>query len=304
MSVRRGLSLCALLLAVLGASALMWLQARDARASFRQERPGDTTLALQPPATDRIWNIKLFLEDCPANDPAYATIRADFQLRRNGVIVGDVPCAPPISRLAIARYTDELIVLQGLRTIYHMDQGQSGHLPWTPGTLYAWMRSKIGGIDIRTDVASSFCCETFAGRLAIVVSAQDDFNRDFDRTWKGISDNIALYAHETRHVDGFGHTSGCGVANGCDPTFDAANLSPFGIQYWLTRSYLNGAINVGFACAPPAEVIDIAQWHQATADGYRTRFDQAKPPALVMPAQPGGVCSARAILPMIARTSQ
>ena len=57
--------------------------------------------------------------------------------------------------MALSQYTDELIVLQGLRTIYYMDLGRSGHLPWTAGTLYGWMKSKIGGINIRTDSTAS-----------------------------------------------------------------------------------------------------------------------------------------------------
>lgn len=295
MSVRSHLLLAAL--AVLAAAA----------AVIALDRPGVsagdtevTSAALDPPASQRIWNIKLFLEQCPQSDSAYATIRADFQIRRNGVLLGDVPCSPQISQLPVAQYNDELIVLQGLRTAYHMDFGQSGYLPWTSGTLYAWLRTKVGGFDVRTDTPVSYCCTVLGGKPTVVIAAQDDFNRDFDRTWKGISDNIALYAHEARHMDGFPHSSGCGIPNGCDPTFDAANLSSFGLQYWLSRSFLNGAINVGFACAPPAEVVDIAQWHLSAANGYRTRFDQAKPATVLMPSQPGGDCLARAVLPMLA----
>ena len=35
-----------------------------------------------------IANIAAFLDQCPTNDPAYAQIRTDFELRREGVPVG------------------------------------------------------------------------------------------------------------------------------------------------------------------------------------------------------------------------
>ncbi len=229
-----------------------------------------------------------FLDTCPNADPAYAQIRSDFKLRREGVLVGDVPCSGPISSLPLSQYTDELIVLQGLRTIYYMDRGRSGHLPWTSGTLYDWMVSKIDGIDIRA--GGSYCCEDFGGETYIVVGQQDDFNRDFDRTWRGISGNIGLYVHETRHVDGFPHVSGCGIANGCDQTYDESNLSPYGIQWWLNANWLSGYIHVGFSCLDPSEVLETANWHLGAANSSRDRFVDTKPPLLTMPAQPGGPC--------------
>ena len=59
----------------------------------------------------------------PTSDPAYSQIRNDFIIRREGVVVTDVPCQEPISQIPIAQYTDELIVLQALRTIYYIDKG-------------------------------------------------------------------------------------------------------------------------------------------------------------------------------------
>ncbi len=111
--------------------------------------------------TASIGHIKEFLNTCPQNDPAYNQIRNDFIIRRNGVVVGDIPCTEPTSSLNIAQYSDELIVLQGLRAIYYMDYGQAGHLPWTTGTLYQWMKSKIGGINIDDFAGSSWCCQNF-----------------------------------------------------------------------------------------------------------------------------------------------
>jgi hypothetical protein len=229
-----------------------------------------------------------FLDTCPTGDPAYSQIRNDFKLRREGALVGDVPCSGPISSLPVSQYTDELIVLQGLRTIYYMDRGRSGHLPWTSGTLYDWMVSKIGGINISS--GGSYCCQEIDGETYIVIGQQDDFNRDFDRTWRGISGNIGLYAHETRHVDGFPHVSGCGIPNGCDQTYDETNLSPYGIQWWLNANWLSGNLRVGFSCLDPSEVLDTANWHLSAANSFRDRFVDTKPPELTMPQQPGGPC--------------
>jgi hypothetical protein len=95
-----------------------------------------TFFLVASPAGGKICNIKSFLEKCPTLDPMYSQIRKDFVIRREGVVVGDVTCVGPISQLPIAQYTDELIVLQTLRTIYYLDKGRHGHLPWTSGTLY------------------------------------------------------------------------------------------------------------------------------------------------------------------------
>jgi hypothetical protein len=238
-----------------------------------------------------ITNIGNFLNHCPTLDPIYGQIRDDFEIRRNGVVVGAIACSEPVSALSADQYTDELILVQGLRTIYYMDLGLSGHLPWTPGTLYAWMRSKIGGVDIR-DGSGSFCCESFGGRLFIAVGAQNDFNRLFDKSWRGISGNIDLYAHETRHVDGFPHVSCCGIANGCDQSFDLANLSPYGIQWFLNKAWLDGDINVGFACLPAAEFQETVNWHlDAVNSQFASRFCTNAPAVVPTPANPGGGCA-------------
>lgn len=238
-------------------------------------------------AVGAITDIGVFLDTCPTNDPVYAQLRSDFELRRNGVVVGAVACSEPVSAIPTAQYTDELIVLQGLRVIYYMDLGSTGHLPWTPGTLYQWMRSKIGGIEIRDGIAGGFCCETYNGRLFIVAGAQNDFNRDFDKTWQGISGNIAFYAHEARHVDGYPHVSCCGITGGCDQEYDEANLGAYGIQHFLNRQWLHGDINVGFACLPAQEFEETVNWHLGSLDG--SRFC-TKPAQVARPPQPGGVC--------------
>jgi hypothetical protein len=245
-------------------------------------------------ACAQIDNIYRFLEKCPADDPATAQILTDFKIRSDGVVVTQFPCTDPISSMSASNYTDPLIVLQGLRVIYYMDRGMSGHLPWTPGTLYDWMKSQIKGIHVRSDTGGSYCCETFSDGLYMVVAAQNDFNRDFDRTWPGISGNIGLYAHEARHVAGYGHSSCCGIPGGCDDTFDTNNLSAYAVQWWLNKDWLYGDINVGFSCADSSTTLDAANWHLGSCNSaYRDRFCTNQPPLLSMPANPGGSCPVR-----------
>ncbi len=242
-----------------------------------------------PRSVGAITDIGTFLDQCPTQDPVYPQLRSDFELLRNGVPVGAIPCSEPVSAMPVAQYSDELIVVQSLRAAYYMDIGRSGHLPWTPGTFYAWMRGKIGGIDI-VDGGGDSCCHTVGGRRFMTLRAEDDFNRDFDKTWAGISGNIALFGHETRHADGFPHVSCCGIAGGCDQTFDLANLSPYGIQWFLSDAWLTGDINVGFACLPAGQFQDTVGFLRSALGQFSSRFCSNSPPADANPAQPGGPC--------------
>ena len=242
--------------------------------------------------TASIGNIKEFLNTCPKNDPVYNQIKNDFTIRRNGVVVpfDGIACTEPTSSMNIAQYTDELIVLQGLRTSYYMDYGQSGHLPWTPGTLYQWMKSKIKGFNIDDAATNNSCCETFPDGVYVTLTKSDDFNRDFDRAWKGIEGNIGLYAHEVRHLDNFPHVNCNGNLN--DLNYNPAALTTFGTQWWLEKSWLNGDINVGYSCLSSSERQEITDWALSSLNVFRNRFCNTKPPLVPMPANPGGPCQA------------
>jgi hypothetical protein len=129
------------------------------------------------------------------------------------------------------------------------------------------------------------------GKTFFTLKAQDDFNRDFDRGWKGISGNIDLYAHELRHLDGFPHVSCCGIDGGCDQTYDESNLSPYGIQRWLNAHWVTGEIYVGFSCLDPTQVADIMNWHLSACNStFGSRFCDNRPPILDPPPTPGGAC--------------
>lgn len=242
-------------------------------------------------ASAGIRNIGIFLQQCPDRDPAYLLVKQDFEIRRDGNLALEPVCTEPISAIPTAQYTDELIVSQGLRVMYYMDRGQSGHLPWTGGTLYDWMRSKVGGINIVTGLSGGNCCTVIGGRRFINMGSQNDFNRDFDRSLSGIAGNIDFYAHEARHVDGFPHSSCCGIPGGCDDTFDPANLSAYGVQWWLNSLWLAGTINVGYECLSANEVSQTTDWFQSGLNSqFRTRFCTNLPPLVSAPAVPGGPC--------------
>lgn len=256
--------------------------------AFSQEAPIVAPISSTGP---RISNIDIFLEQCPNRDPAYAEISRDFEIRRNDLPTPEPACTEPISAIPIAQYTDELIVRQGLRVMYYMDRGQSGHLPWTSGTLYDWAKSKIQGIDIVDGVVGGYCCTTIASKRYIVIGNQNDANRGFDRVWSGISGNIDFYAHEVRHVDGYPHSSCCGIANGCDNSFDPANLSTYGVQWWLNKLWLDGTINVGYGCEPSASTIGFVSNLNSQ---FRSRFCTNPPPTVTAPAVPFAACPPQA----------
>jgi len=225
------------------------------------------------------------------NDPAIHQILRDFKIRTNGIIITNFPCQEPISSMAESNMTVGLYVLQALRTMYYMDRGMAGHLPWTPGALYDWMKLQIKGVDVRSDSGVNYCCETYPDGKYIVTPIDGVAVSYLVTNWNVIAGKIAVFGHEARHVVGFSHSSCCGIANGCDNVFDTNNLSPYGIQWWLFKAWLLGEINVGLACGTPAQVQDFTNGTlNFCNNGYRPRFCTNPPPLLSAPADPGGPC--------------
>ena len=256
--------------------------------------PAITAMFWQCPAW--AFDIGPLLESCPQHDPAYTQIRNDFEIRRNGVPVLDIPCTEPVSAIPVSQYTDELIAVQALRAVLYMDLGTP--LPWAPDMrLYDWMKSKQAGINIVDGASVSSCCGTIDGKLFFTWAAQDDFNRDFDRGWRGIAGDIDLFAHELRHRDGFPHVRCCTAQdpansnNACDQTYDESNLGPYGVQWWLNYHWLTGDFYTGFSCMDQTSVSEIANWHYAAVQpGPTSKFCTGGPPSVTLPAHPGGQC--------------
>ena len=266
--------LCSLVLLVAAAAALPALGAEP----------------LAPLAPLPIQNIDQFLDRCPQTDVAWAQITSDFQVRRNGAIVALPSCTGSVAALPAAQYTDELIVLQGLRTTFHLSDATAGTLPWTSVNLYNWLAAKIDGFNIDDAATVNQCCDFIDGKLFVKLVPKDDFNRSFSKKWEGISANVGLYFHEARHMDTWIHTSCCGIDGGCDQSYTTNALSPYGIQWWLEEAWLRGTMNAGIACLNATRTQEIRDWHVFNLGSTRTRFCTSLPPVVGAPAQPGGAC--------------
>lgn len=274
-------------------------------------------VGLTKPARAYICDNAQFFEQCPTADPIFATIVSDFKIRKDGVLINAaaLTCTPPISTMPISAYTDELVLLQALRAIYYMDLGRSNHLPWTSKTLYGWLKEKVGGFEISTTATNDFWGGQMflsAGDTAnyFVIRAKSDSTREFQRKWAGpagISTMISLMMHERRHGDGaaFNHLRCCPAQdpanpnNACDQTYEeTANLSPYGIQYWLEKNWISGYINVGVGCMTPTDQADAINWMRQDGNAHvnaPSNFCTNTPPVLTNTNNPPGGCTCTGI---------
>lgn len=241
-----------------------------------------------------LTDVDAFLDRCPTADPVFGKLLADFTITKDGLPVTFPPgaCTEPVSAMPIAQYSDELSLLQALRAVYYMDKDRCGHLPWTSLSLYEWLKSKVGGFDINSSVTMDQCCGVRPdGSSFVWLRKNDASNREYHRTWEGAAAWIALLMHEARHRDGFPHVSCCpSGANACDQTYDETNLSPYGIQYWLERAWLSGAIHTGYTCLAPVRTLVIKNSLRGAATDGPTRFCTNAPPLLTDVNNPPPAC--------------
>ena len=271
-------------------------------------------LGLANPARAYICDNAQFFEQCPTADPAFSKFITDFKIRKNGVLINPatLTCNAPVSAIPIAQWTDELVLLQSLRAIYYMDLGRSGHLPWTPGTLYDWLKAGVGGIDISSTITNDqFVGPLFASQGDTAnyfqMRSKNDSTRTFQKKWEGIALLVSLIAHERRHGDGaaFNHLTCCpaqvaGQPNTCDQTYEeTANISPYGIQYWLEKNWISGFINVGVGCMLPVdktEAINLMRSEvNARVNPASSNFCTNTPPVLTNTNNPPGGCTCTGI---------
>jgi hypothetical protein len=266
-----------------------------------------------------IKNIATFLQTCPSNDPAFATIFHDFSVSYDSTPLTqsqlshdlNIVCASisnPGAPAPTLTQQAEYVVSQVFRTMYYMDnQGtQECPYPWTGGTsLYNWEKAMVAGVDIRDDSAYSDCCEVSNGKYLFGLREPAANQYPGDYTWIGIANQMALYVHEARHspnnlpppntLNAFLHSTCCpeqgnAVTASCDNTYNESDLTPYGLQYWLFRGWLNGTVNVGYACMTPADVQSVSQFFQVAANEYIGRFCTNPPATVPIPATPGGPC--------------
>lgn len=244
-----------------------------------------------------IDNIVVFLTTCPNNDPVYEKMRGDFIIRRNGVPVDSIHCSEPFNEMPLGLYTDELIVLQALRVIHYMDPEISDYLPWTSMSLYDWVNSNIGGINIKDGLYGGYCCEIYDDQKYIVIGDGAEELLDYYRKdWHGMSSMVTFIAHEVRHADdGPGHVTGCaawpdGTIYGCDAEYNLDNLGSYGLMYWLEHAWLTGYLNIGIGCADENTAKYLIDGHLLSVNGLSENF-VIQPPLVSKPNPPyGGPC--------------
>jgi len=243
------------------------------------------TVGAQSNETCYIPNIDVFLEQCPTTDPAFEQIISDFRILKDSVDIdlSAISCTAPISEMPNDQITQELELVQILRILFYLDKKQFGHLPWTSLTLYDWLDSKVDGFNFDSNAAGSSCCRTGPEGDGKYVSLAVRNKRTQDIQ----APNILLFAgellHEARHVDGFGHLSGCCIKQGrsCDPDYDESNLGAYGVQYWFARALVDGTLNTGYSCWSTNRANEFVSSLRTRANNIATlTFCAAPPPVL------------------------
>ncbi len=224
--------------------------------------------------TAHITNFNEFIKECPMDDPNINQILLDFQFRIDGNVVNTFPCSGSYYPMTEAQFTDQVKWLQTLRYLFYLDYGQANHLPWTNLRIYDWVKSKIGGINIQTGLSGGFCCSNFNNKPFINLGMLKNSGNwaqipDLYNAWS--MNNVVLLLHETRHVDGYLHSTSCCVAgsNRCDSEYDINNLSAYGMHIWWLRAVLNRQFDFGFDCLPTG-------FKNPVVDGTWTQMDNQK----------------------------
>src|SRR5438132_14434456 len=133
----------------------------SARAREGWQASAGPVLAVQTGIDD----IRSFLQRCPANDPAYATIRQNIELRLDGNVITDpVTCSEPVSPFPITGLNSTALnTLQAFRVAYSMNAATERFLPWTSKGIYTWMIGNIAGVNFRTAPGPLYCWDIIDG---------------------------------------------------------------------------------------------------------------------------------------------
>lgn len=229
--------------------------------------------------TPRIVNFDDFIKECPNKDPNIATIYADFEFRENGVLVNNFPCENPYYPRSKADYFDQIRWLQTLRILYYMDYGtQVSQQPWTSLRIYDWVKSKIQGINIVTGLSGGNCCTIINGKRFINVGMLKNNTTGNNAEVQNLyfawaMNNFVLLLHESRHVDGFGHTGCCLYGPGnCDNEYNTGNLSSYGMHIWWQESVLLKRFDFGFDCMPADFVQNVIDVTWGTMNNQKNNF--------------------------------
>jgi hypothetical protein len=247
----------------------------------------------------QICNLEQFLDTCPTSDPAYATIKKDFVIRKDDVLASEPTCQEPVSQMPRDQVSDELLVAIALRTIFYLRS--SARLPWTSKTFYHWLHEKVTGINI-TSTGGDACCGPIDGDgrnyfyIRSYVTSGGPLTKDTWRSPAGVLARIALIAHERRHADGkeYNHVSCCHCCTdnteACDQEYKESNLSPYAIQYWLGKRIVDGTIYTGYSCSAPSVAESFKQNVRNFANADISHFCTKAPHELDDANNPAGPC--------------
>ena len=273
------------------------LTVNDGKVSSSPATVTITAAATAPAVRTGIRNIYTFIHGCATSDPVYATIRNDFKILNGGqIFTGTIACSEPYTAMPGEQMTEELLTVQTLWLVYYMSIGTEGRLPWTPLSLYDWMKSQIAGVSIVDQPGNSSCCLVLNGAKYMTVSRKPTSTLGFYRDWTSLIGWAALFAHETRHAAGYPHVTGCPAwpqptdPLGCDPSYDESNLGAYGIQRWLFAHWATGELNIGIACGTPSDAMRDAQTMERGANNYVNLFVTNSPGYMTAPTPYGGIC--------------
>lgn len=248
-----------------------------------------------------IRDMDAFFDRCPENDPIYARVGRDFEVRRNGEVVTDpIVCSEPASEMPRNEFLETTYPLQSFqafRLAYHMNDGTEGRLPWTDKGLYDWLASNVAGINYKTVPGGGYCCDVIDGKLYIsrpLTLSTDGETRPLIFPFIGyaVPGTLAFLVHEARHADDDdpGHVSGCLDPRrpACDAAYDLTNLGGYGVHYWMHAGWATGYLNVGIGCSERAgQYVEQAAW----GANVLVKHFVTNPPPEVVPQPPyGGPC--------------
>lgn len=177
--------------------------------------------------TPDIETISEFFNRCPTHEEV-AQVNTDLEI----TIEYD-----PTAGVDVCHANDGSADLSALQkriyqTVYVMKLLKfSRPLPWTDLQLYDWLTTTIEGIRfVRGGI--SRCCEP---ENIVVIAVDGDSMLLLTDKWvmdgsiHGLMDTTLLYAHETRHNEGFFHA--CTTRNGDDNTLD--EMGAWAISHYL-----------------------------------------------------------------------
>lgn len=221
----------AVLLVLVALVALSCSQANSATANLPSPTPAASAFPSAPSAsTPPISTIEQDLGRCPSA-PELASVDSSVSMTfTSDPSAGQLVCTTAEGSRDLTLLQERAYQAVLMFTWIRFD----APLPWTSQSLDAWFARAIHGVDFRSDTQYSYCCEA-GGVIVIQTNNLAVLSVGSVRSWASIRSLAALFVHEARHNEGYGHT--CGTKDNT-----VVELGSWGVQYyfqlWLgTHSY-------------------------------------------------------------------